>query len=353
MSFFALVAAAALALPAQPTQPPLPASSTASPGSHYLSVPLRGEIGKEITAPGVREAIRAAKAKHCDCIVFEIDTPGGRVADADAIARVMDSERAGLKYYAIITRAISAAVWPLSRMDRIFFAPGAAAGAAVAFTYHESTGQYEVDAKFNAAMAAEVSGAAESHGQSGAVYRAMMLKDARLFRWKGKDGSVALASERPSDQPSAEEIDSDQTVLAWTSEQAAANGFGTIMPAKDAASLGPLLSAKEWSPCPDPGAQPMTKGKSEVDRAAAATQKAIDRIKDSRDAIITTANHVAAQVKAAQAADPAKTVHVYYRENSGVLTAESQVKWRDQSDTAVRAWNDVQALLSDLEQPQP
>lgn len=120
----------------------------------YFEVPLKGEVGKEITAPGVRDAIKAAAGKKATCIVFILDTPGGRVADADLIAQVMDRERGGLKYYAIVNKAISAAVWPLSRMDRVFLAPGSATGAAVAFSVSGRSGSAEVDAKMNAALTA-------------------------------------------------------------------------------------------------------------------------------------------------------------------------------------------------------
>jgi membrane-bound ClpP family serine protease len=205
MTAICLLLCAAIVQPAQPA---------ADNSARFLEVPLRGVFGAEITAPGIRDAIRAAKSKKAAAVVFTFDTPGGRVLDADAIAAVMDAERsapggADLKYYALITQAFSASVWPLSRCDRIFFAPGAAAGAAVAFRESAKTGNIEVDAKFNAAMAASVSAAAESHGQSGVIYRAMMLKDARLFGYKDASGEYHLSDQPPaSDAKDIEEIDS-------------------------------------------------------------------------------------------------------------------------------------------------
>src|SRR5215468_11222453 len=88
-------------------QPPAPKADPKSDVTLYFTVPLKGTFGEEITAPGVRDAIRAAKTKKAAAVVFAFDTPGGRVADAQAIAAVMDKERGELKYYAVITRAIS------------------------------------------------------------------------------------------------------------------------------------------------------------------------------------------------------------------------------------------------------
>jgi hypothetical protein len=317
--------------------------------SRYLEVPLRGEFGKEITAPGVRDAIRVAKTRKCDCVVFVIDSPGGRVMDGQAIARVMEQERSGLKYYAVIVQAMSASVWPLCHMDRIFFTPASAAGAAVAFKESASTGQIEVDAKFNAAMAADVSSAADAHGQSGCVYRAMIIKDARLFKWRTPDGTLHLGAEAPTgDATGVEEVDNQNTVLAWTAQQACDCGFGTMMPSGDVASLGKLLESKEWASGGDPASQAMVKAKNEVERALKSHEDAKAKIPTSRKMVADVAEHIANQVTAARNADPRKVVTVYYRE-TGTLTAESQVKWRDQSDAAMRKWNEVRSLLPDLE----
>ena len=96
----------------------------------YLAVPMSGAVGTEITARGVRNAVRAAKQKKADAVVFVIDTNGGRVADAEAIANVLDEERGNLRYYSIVVKTFSAGVWTLARSDQIFFAPGGPTGAA-------------------------------------------------------------------------------------------------------------------------------------------------------------------------------------------------------------------------------
>lgn len=322
------------------------------PAARYLEVPLRGEVGKEITAPGVRDAIRQAKSRRAGAVVFIIDTPGGRVADAAAIAAVMDQEHAGLQYHAVVVQAISAAVWPLSRCDHIFFSPAAAAGAAVAYSESASTGQVEVDAKFNAAIAAEIAAMADSRGQPGCVYRAMMLADARLFRWTDH-GAPKLASEPPTPAPpDLQELDSKSTVLAWTARQAADSGFGTLLPSASPSAIGPVLSIADWTSAGDPAAQVMARAAADIARKSAETAKARESIDSTRKEVLALAEQTAAQAKRARDADPATAITVYFRDSSGMLTSESQIKWRTQSDAAIREWNILQSALTDLQRAQ-
>jgi hypothetical protein len=341
------IIAAALALPPALQPASRPVSPTNPNALRYFEVPLQGEVGKEITAPGVRDAIKAAASKQADVIVFVIDTPGGRVADADMIAKVMDRERAGLKYYAIVNRAISAAVWPLSRMDRVFFAPGATAGAAVAFSVSRQTGNAEVDAKMNAALTADVSAAAELRGQPGSVYRAMMLQSATLYRWKDGGGRFQLGETAPAGAKEVLELDGPGSVLAWTTDQAAESGFGTLLTSRDPATLGQHVGAEEWIKAGD-GAVQMTRAFRDIERDAKKVEKAKEDITETREKIVSIAKSLAGRVISARNADPRATVQVAYRE-SGTLTSESQMKWKRQSDVAINAWSDVVSLAGDLQ----
>lgn len=334
------VASAFLAQPKQPE------------GTRYLEIPLKGEFGKEITAPGVRDAIRAAKAKKAQAVVLILDSPGGLVIDAQAIAGVLDKECAAspdLKVYALVTRAISASVWPLSRCDKIFFAPGGAAGAAVAFRWDDRTGSAEVDAKFNAAIAAQVSAAAEKHGQSGAAYRAMILQNATLVGWRDGAGALHLSETAPADAKDIEQIDSPASVLAWSTEQAAKYGFGTMLPAADADGIGPALKLESWQNAGDGGPQAMARCAKDIERKAAETQKAMDFIKECREKVGLAAQRLVDQSKLAAAAAPEKTVRIVYKESSGLFTSETTTRWREATDRAIGEWNTFMAMFADLQ----
>jgi hypothetical protein len=325
-----------------------PASAQAQEGG-YFEIPLKGEFGKEITALGIRDGMRAARSHKASAVVFVFDTPGGAVADAEAIAATIDKERGDkkgpqLKVYSVIHRAISASVWPLSHSDRIFFEPGAAAGAAVAFHWDLDTGNAEVNAKFNAAVSAEVAGAAEAHGQPGCVYRAMMIKEARLFAWPLPGGGYKLSDTKPdADVKGVVEIDSDQTVLAWTSEQAQKYGFGTIMPTSDLASLGPLLKSENWAPCGKDGASLMNRAFKDIERKKNDAEKAKEAIISHREAVVQAAERISAMADAADSSEPSKVL------GNRTTGASAQIAWRNQSDKAIQNWNTVLSLLSDLE----
>jgi hypothetical protein len=231
-------------------------------------------------------------------------------------------------------------------MDQIFFVPGGAAGAAVAYTIDEKTGSTEVDAKFNAAKSALVSAAAESHGQPGCVYRAMIVQEATLFRWKGADGKVMLGERAPAGASDAVELDTPKTVLAWTTEQAAQAGFGTMMTSSDVASLGPLLHASEWVSVGDGNPQ-MLRAQHDIERLAKDGESAEAQIKTTREKVLTAANRIVAEVKIAKDADP-KKIQIFYREN-GTLTPDSMTRWRQASETALAKWSNVLALIEDLQ----
>ncbi len=343
----AMLAAVVLAQPPKTDAKDGPKPAPKPDAITYYAVPLKGAFGEEITAPGIREAIRAAKSKKASAVVFQLDSPGGLVADARAIAEVMEKERGDLKYYAVVTEAISASVWVLCNCDRIFFAPGGAAGAAVAFHWDPKSGHADVDAKVSAAIASIVSSAAESHGQSGAAYRAMIVKDAKLFGWTDSRGEYHLGDTSPADAKNVEQLDNENSVLAWTTEQAAKYQFGILMPAADPAALGALLGAETWQSAGDGGAAAMVRCSREIAQKAKESEKAFEAIKQARDKVFEAAERVPRQIKVADAAAPEKTVKVFYT-GGGQFTPGSINQWRSQTDKAVNEWSLVNSLLDDL-----
>jgi hypothetical protein len=344
MRYLAIFAAVlALATPAL-------AQSEAPASMKYLAVPVAGEVGKEITARGVRNAIRAARSKKADAVVFVIDTNGGRVADADAIGKVMDDERGNLKYYSIVVKTISAGVWPLTRSDKIFFAPGGSAGAAVAFSYNPETGSAEVDAKFCAAVAAKLAAAAESHGQPAAVYRAMVVKDERLFRYTDAKGKVCVCNqEPPAGSKDPREIDTKNSVLALTPAEAEEIGFGVSVPSADPADIGAWIDVASWTAAGPPAAGPMREGAKEVQARAEATEAARKRIVHARESLAEFASRLPNQRKIAVQSEPG-VVHV--SASGAYSTLGGSGTWTERCDAAIREWEEILSLCTGIEQAQ-
>jgi hypothetical protein len=310
----------------------------------YLEVPLTGGVGEEITAPGVRAAITHAKSRRATHIIFVIDTPGGRVDDANAIARILDEHRGDLKYIVVVKQCLSAGVWIMSRADEIFFTPQSTAGAAVAFKRSANTGSAEVDAKFNSALAASLAAAASERGQSPAVYRAMMIMDACLFAVTDAQGNLSLTDTRPQ-AGTFREIDSALSVLSLTAGLAAEIGFAQTLPSADIRSIAQIHGWDMQAVAPAATAQ--------VQQGARMVKQRVEERERAEEAASAAAKRAAEllalvqpAVAKAGAADPAR--HRYYVRETGVFTPESQKDWRRRTDEAVARWNDVINLTGEI-----
>jgi hypothetical protein len=291
-------------------------------------------VGKEITARGVRNAVRPAKQKKADAVVFVIDTNGGRVADAEAIGKVLEEERGSLRYYSIVVKTFSAGVWTLAQSDQVFFAPGGPTGAAVCFSYKPDSGSAEVDAKFCAAIAAKLAGAAEARGQLGAVYRAMVVKDERLFRYTDASGRVCVSNqEPPAGSKEVREMDSRGSVLALTPAEAEEIGFGTALPSGDAAEIGRMIGVTDWAAVGPDAKGMMVAAAKEVKARADAVASGLERVKHARDSIIDFASRLPNQRGVAAQAESAWGT-----------------SWTARCDTAIREWNEVLSLCNGIDQ---
>jgi hypothetical protein len=175
----------------------------------------------------------------------------------------------------------------------------------------------------------------------------MMIQEATLYRWRGADGKFVLGETAPAGAKDVFELDSNKTVLAWTAQQAAESGFGTMMTSPEVSSLGKLMNASEWVSVGD-GAREMLRSQKEIEREDKAAETAKDNTKAAREKIATLADHVASAVVEARKADP-KEMKVYVRD-TGAMTPDSQLRWRQQSDLALDKWNAVLAALDSLQQ---
>ncbi len=326
--------------------PKAAAPETPPDSGKYFLAPLRGQFGKEITAPGIAQAIKIARQKKAGTIVFHIDSLGGNVEDADAIAKVLTEARPHIKIVSVVTRAFSASIWITAHSDIVAFEQGGPVGAAVCYSIDPNKGNVEVDAKFNAGRAAMLAGAAEAHGQPGAIYRAMIVQDVELFAYDEANGKALLSNERlPGRTDLPRILDSKETVLALTADQAAKIGFGQIVSGPSDMGLAKLLSATHWDPV-----SPSSNGVAAVKFGADAIAFEIQKRTRAEDTLTKSLNNYKAlKAEAARLASRAETVSpsytpLYYR-SDGSLTSESQARWRQVSDSAIGAWQDVLATL--------
>ncbi len=327
-----------------PKAPPATKATVATPVANhgkYFLVPLQGTFGKEITAPGVAQAFKIAKQKGAGTIVFEIDSPGGSVSDADAIVKVIDETKSDMKVVTVVKRAISASIWILAHSDVIAFEPGGPAGAAVCFSIDPKSGNAEVDAKLNAAYAAELAAAAEARGQPGAIYRAMVLQSVELFQHEDA-GQIVLSNEPINGmKASPTRLDDRETVLALTPNQAVRMGFGTKISNLADTEMAKLVGATSWE-----AVAPASNGRASIKFGADAVafeERALTRAEQSLQD--SNSKYKASQAEVTRLIERAQSMgstHIpTYYGPSGNYTSDSQTRWRNHCDSAIEAWQRV------------
>lgn len=139
-------------------------------------VPIRGEIDVG-NSHLVRRAVESAKAAGAKLIVFELDTPGGRVDNALEISEAIES--AGVPTVAYVTRwAASAGALIALSCDKIVMAPGSMIGAAEPIVPDDDTHQ----AKYVAALRAEFQARAEKKHYPWLLAVAMVDKEIEVYQ---------------------------------------------------------------------------------------------------------------------------------------------------------------------------
>ncbi|MBX9736329.1 MAG: hypothetical protein K2X32_05335 [Phycisphaerales bacterium] len=241
-------------------------SNTSAPS--YLEIPLKGTFGEDFNAAGVHAALKHAKSKSIPHIVFTIDSPGGVVVDANAIAAAMDEFDADFIYTCVITKAYSASIWVMSRCDNIFFAEGAASGAAVAFSTDTDTGSAKVDAKLNSALASSLGAAAEKRGHPGLIFQAMILPELEVYVITEADGKRKFVGTEPAKGTNFEVLDRQGQILSLTANDAVRIGLARSLPKADVKLVGPAMGIGRWTSTDNTGIDQMKKTKQRNDNFA-------------------------------------------------------------------------------------
>jgi len=336
-----------VAPPASPKPPSKPeASQDTSDVTLYAEVPLEGEFGKDIVPEGVEQCLRwcsqNANIKH---VVFRVKSPGGLVQAARDIKELMQKFDDRFEYHAVVEKGISASVWVVFGCDTIHMCDEATLGAAVAFTRHVNTGSVEVDAKLNAALAAEVASLAAAKGHPGALATAMIIPGAEAYAWKQGD-EVTVSASLPPDLPHTALVlqDNARTVLSLTKDQAVRIGLARPL-AGGCDALGESLGLPGWRKVSDYTEKAMLRTRMNKQKADAQAKAAAERNIKQTEAVI---HFIRSNVDEAAQNDPNRFTYVY-KEDSGYLTAESMAKWKRQTDLALATWRRVQSGIVQLQ----
>lgn len=130
-------------------------------------IPIEKEVEKGLASFLIR-AIKEAEEAEADHIIFEIDTPGGRVDAAGQIATLMQDLKIPTTAY-IVNQALSAGSYIALNMDTIYMRPHATMGASGVINEDGTA----ADKKAQSAWLSAMKGAAESKGRDPIYAKAM------------------------------------------------------------------------------------------------------------------------------------------------------------------------------------
>ena len=318
---------------------------TVNKTTRFVAIPIRGTIGVEVQAEGVERALNTAIKRGVRHAVFVIDSPGGYVAEAEAIAAVIEAKRDQINCYAVIESAISAAIWVAISCDRVFISPWSEIGGAVVYSKDQTTGAAEVDAKMNSIIAADLAARAQRSGIKGDAVRAMVIPEAEYFVWMDDDGETLHGVKAPENLPAERLIIADgaDTVLTLTGEQALAAELADEFPG-DLKSLGAHVGAEGWESAGNIG-------KSAMAAAHRAHQQQSKKRKDLIEDITTAFEELSSMQDKAIAAHPNNFTYVYDLA-SNLLVPASQAAWRENTDKCIGKWRRLLAQTERIERMQ-
>ena len=159
---------------------------------------IRTEIGRGLRVY-INNGIRDSEEVNADAIIFDIDTPGGRVDAAVEIVRaIQETEIPTIAY--VNRQAISAGALISLACDQIVMTSGGTIGDAAPVTIQGD----ELGEKAVSYIRATIKSTAERQGRNTGVAATMV--DKRLYLVRGEDGKIeAIRSEAYNDRKNAGE----------------------------------------------------------------------------------------------------------------------------------------------------
>jgi len=306
-------------------------SSVPDRPAQYIEIPIEGVFGEDIVPVGVQESLEYAVRRDVQHVVFRINSDGGYVWAAEDIAQIMEEHAEDLTYHALIDKAISASIWVALSCDTIHMRPGSSIGAAVVFSQDATTGDAQVDAKMNSAIAARLASRAEANGHSAAIVRAMILQEAEAYLVEDEFGE-RVTDTRPGGGR-AMVLDDRDSVLTLTADEAANVGFASLFDG-EASRLAGAVGLDGWRRASRFG--------------AAAMRKARERAAPLLEEIPSVASIIGRDITEAVDSDPGNYQY-YLQPFDNRMTQESRRQWRQRTDDAIAAWTRVGRGLVKLE----
>ncbi len=298
--------------PEEPLPPPPPVVEHAGPA--YCVVPMRGEVGKDLVASVLDQALADAVKRKPTVIVLEMDSPGGLIHEVEPLVQTIRKYR-DTRTVLVVHHAISAAAITGLSVPEIYMTSNSIFGAATAFRATPDGTPEDIEEKMRSVWRAVARNSAEQGGHSPLLGSAMIDAKYDLHVETGRDGKKEIVEGSGADM-----VVRQGNLLAMTAPEACASGLaaGTI---DDFATLGKLLRVGKWTrlECHAPALMEHWR------KASAQAQKDFDRL----DA------EYQQNMKDARESDPSRFSYQAYRD--GTLTPESQKQWQERAGPCVKS----------------
>lgn len=171
-------------------------------------IPVENEVERGLVA-FLERSIKEAEEAFADQIVFEINSPGGRVDSAGDIATLISSTEIPTAAY-IVNEALSAGSYIALQADEIYFKPGATMGASGVITGDGNA----ADKKAQSAWIAAMTSAAEKNGRDPLYAQAMADPSIDLPEYRAGEGDfLTLRAQEALEVEYAEGIAFDRQEL--------------------------------------------------------------------------------------------------------------------------------------------
>lgn len=205
-------------------------------------------IGGNITAESMINTVRYVDAHPLlHHLIFMMNTGGGKLFHADAMADIIEAHHDNTEYHIIIKDAISAGIWTAFSCDTIFMTQGGTIGGATAYQ-HTADGKVRESASIPF-IAARMAYTAERNGHAPELIAPMMDLQVQLFSWT-KDGKTVLSQRKPRNPDSLENyqhLDKADTVLTLTTREAVNIGLATEVADFDSSLVGEHIGVPGWT----------------------------------------------------------------------------------------------------------
>lgn len=348
-----------------------PPSGPAPAGAEhlYLEVPIRGRIGEDTVAEGVRLALAHALREHVSHIAFTIDSAGGDPSEARGIFEVLEAYSPHLTYHAVVQRAEGVAMAVPIWCDTIHVRPDARLGA-IETSDRIRSADDEGHVLSAEAIVARAAAVASSRGLPGLVLAAMVIPEETIEAWREEDGTVHIASVAPEDAAPERSIlrNDEKSRLTLTGTQAAELGLakayeGTLD------ELGAKLEREGWTAESSYGTEVMERKARDARAEREKAERGIARMREDIEENVSehreTMGYVLGSLAEYREYDPRRdefeTIVVdtgsidwfgnyhYQPRDTGQFTKDAKQRWRMQTDLSLRALDRARKGLKQIE----